>query len=321
MTAPLLRARVQAVRYEAPRVLSLELRVLDAQLPPVGPGAHVDLHLAGGLIRSYSLTDADPAGKFLRIGVLHDRGSRGGSRLIHEKLRVGDVLEMSTPRNHFMLDAEAPLSVLVAGGIGVTPLLWMLRRLTSEGRPVRLIYAVREREDAAFLEEIGTLVAANGVPFHLHVDAEAVGQPDLAQLLTGLPADTHIYGCGPTPMLDALQNACAALDLPHLRMERFAAPARETPLMPNASYMVELRRSNRELPVPSDKTLLDTLLDAGVHVDYSCMAGVCGACETQVILGDVDHQDFVLTPEEHAHAGTMMVCVSGCKSERLVLDL
>jgi ferredoxin len=91
--------------------------------------------------------------------------------------------------------------------------------------------------------------------------------------------------------------------------------------MPNASYMVELRRSNRELPVPSDKTLLDTLLDAGVHVDYSCMAGVCGACETRVILGDVDHQDFVLTPEEHAHVGTMMVCVSGCKSERLVLDL
>lgn len=311
-------ARVRTIRHEAARVLSIELvPVQGTAFPPFTPGAHIDLHLPNGITRSYSLVNSpDERGRYV-IGVLDDDRSRGGSRYVHEQLRCGATLAIGKPRNHFALDEQAGATVLVAGGIGITPMLCMYRRLRQSGRGVGLVYCARNRAQAAFLDELEAL----GGNVHLHFDDEHNGRPfELAAFLARQPESVHAYCCGPGAMLSAFEAACSAAGIGNVHIERFAAsvPAADPR---QTGYTVELARSGRTLFVPAGTTLLDVLLEADVEVDYSCREGLCGACETRVLGGCPDHRDAVLSPAERAAGNVMMICVSRAKSETLVLDL
>lgn len=306
--------RLHSIRYAAQDTHLYEFRRPDgAVLPKAEPGAHIDLHLPNGMMRQYSLCTADGDPRAYVVGVKRDRASRGGSRYIHEYLQVGEILKIGGPRNNFPLKEDAGHSVLIAGGIGVTPIWCMAQRLVKLGRSFELHYACRTRSEAAFLEELEALPQAK-----LHFDDEAGGFLDLAPIVANAPAGAHFYCCGPLPMLAGYEAAAKALPAEQVHVEYFSAKEEAAT---GGGYVVELRRSGREFPIPEGRTILQVLRDAGVDVPYSCEEGVCGACETQVISGEVDHRDNILTEKERLESKTIMVCCSGAKSARLVLDL
>ncbi|PIG09018.1 PDR/VanB family oxidoreductase [Comamonas sp. 26] len=319
----LLATQIVNIRWEAPDICSLTLRPLDHVLKAtsIQAGAHIDLHLGKGIVRSYSLINPGDTQSY-RIAVKLEPASRGGSRHVHQQLHIGQSLEISQPRNHFSLDESAAHSVLVAGGIGITPIFAMLQRLQQLGKTVHLIYCARRRADAAFLNEIETLMAshADGMSVQYCFADEGMAIPDLQALLAGHTANTHFYCCGPAPMLDAFEQACAALGHAHLHLERFSPPEQAAPAA-SGSYTAMLKKSGLTLKVETGQSLLDAILDAGVTADFSCREGICGSCETKVLCGEVEHRDFVLSKEEKAANRTMMLCVSACKSEYLELDI
>ena len=323
MVTKTLQALVFQMRHEAPGIVGVELRPVPpaAAFPAVEAGAHIDLHLGNGLVRSYSLVNPGETRRYA-VAVLNDRHSRGGSRFVHEQLRVGQTIAIGAPRNHFRLDEAAPRSVLLAGGIGITPVYAMLRRLAALGREAQLVYCARSRSEAAFLAEIEALVETHDSRLSLrcHFDNEQGGPPDLERLLADHPPGTHFYCCGPGPMLDAYERACERLGQQNVHLERFAATPTTAPAIPASGYTVELRRSGRTVQVPPGVTLLDALIEAGLSPDHSCREGVCGACETKVISGDIDHRDQLLSKQERAANKSMMICVSSCRSGCLVLD-
>lgn len=318
----MIRTFVHTLRFEARDVIGIELHPAEGvELPPFTAGAHIDLHLPGGLIRSYSLVNDSRERHRYVLGVLREPHSRGGSRAVHEQLRIGMPVTVTEPRNQFPLHEEAAHSVLVAGGIGVTPLLCMARRLKSLGASFEFIYSARSRKAAAFVDEVQAL----GVPVHWHDDEVAGVPPNLHQLLQARPgagsATTHYYACGPAPMLDSFLAACSALGYGHAHIERFAAAAPVEEVGSQQGFTVELRKSARSFSVAPGQSILDVLLDAGVPASFSCQDGFCGSCETRVLEGEPEHRDSVLTEAERAENKTMMICVSGCRGERLVLDL
>ena len=315
-----LEARVHALWQEAEDVLGIELRpALGTTFPAFSAGAHLDLHLPNGMRRSYSLVNAPQERYRYVIGVLRERAGRGGSQCVHESLRVGMRLQLSPPRNHFALQESATHSVLVAGGIGITPLLCMARRLHSLGLSFEMVYCARSRSTAAFVEELQAL----GMPLAMHFDDVRGGPPDLLDLLAKRPPDArlHHYACGPAAMLSGFQHACQTLGHQNIHLERFvplpAAPAEREP----SGYRVELRRSGRLLTVAPGTSLLDTLLDAGLDIDHSCREGICGSCTVRVLAGTPEHRDAVLMEAQRTANDVMMACVSGCSSATLVLDL
>ena len=316
----LLNAFIKQIRHEADDVVSIELLpAAGTTFPPFDAGAHIDLHLPNGLVRNYSLWNSTEDRNRYVVGVLQDKASRGGSKCVHQQLRVGMTIPIAAPRNNFPLHEEAGHSVLIAGGIGITPILCMVQRLKQLGRSHELLYFARSRKSAAFVDTIEAL----GVPVTWHFDDEQGGPPNLKALLEARPAgaDTHYYACGPSVLLDAFEKHCEALGYRNAHIERFAAVSVAASPEAQASYTAELRTSGRTIVIKPEKSLLQTLLDAGVEVEHSCLEGVCGTCETRVLEGIPDHRDSVLSAKEQASNKVMMVCVSGCKSERLVLDL
>lgn len=318
----MIHAFVHTLRHEADGVLGIELRPLDGQLlPPFSAGAHVDIHLPGGLQRSYSLVN-DPAERHRYVlAVLREPSSRGGSRAVHDQLRIGMPLNLSEPRNNFLLNEDASHTVLVSGGIGITPLLCMARRLRTLGRSFEVIFCARSRRVAAFIDE----VAALGVPVHWHFDEETGAPPDLRALLSARPGDgaqsTHYYACGPALMLDSFVAVCSDLGYVHAHIERFTAAEPVEHIGSDRGFRVELRRSGHSFEVAPGQSILNILLDAGVQTSFSCQDGFCGSCETRVLEGEPEHRDSVLSEAERAAGKTMMICVSGCRSGKLVLDL
>ncbi|MBN3802363.1 cupin domain-containing protein [Paraburkholderia sp. Ac-20336] len=311
-----LNATVCAIHREARGIVSIELTPqANEAFPPFDVGSHIDLHLPDGMVRSYSLCNSPgETGRYV-VGVYRVPESRGGSRYIHDGLRVGSTIEISKPRNNFPLHEDAAHSVLIAGGIGITPILGMVRRLMALGRPVELLYCARSRSDAAFVKQI----EAFGLPVTWHFNDEHGDRVDLRHFLASRPADAHFYACGPASMLDDFERLCAELGREHAHVERFVA--RDLPATQQSSYEVELRRTGRKLAVTPAKSLLQTLLDEGIEVAHGCTQGLCGACKTRVLEGEPDHRDSVLTSAERASHAVMTVCVSGCKSGTLVLDL
>lgn len=318
--SPLLQAWVHSLRHEADDTISIDLRPLGTgEFPAFEAGAHIDLHLPNGLTRSYSLCNNAQERHRYVVAVLKDRASRGGSRCVHEQLRVHLPITLSAPRNHFALQAGASHTVLVAGGIGVTPLLCMAQHLKDSGQGFEFVYLARSRASAAFVADI----AALGVPVTWHFDDEQGGPPNLAALLArrAASATEHYYACGPARMLDQFEATCTALGHANAHIERFSAVALASAPEAQKTYTVELRRSGKTFDVTPDTSLHQRLLDLQVKVPFSCEAGLCGACETRVLEGEVAHRDSVLTASERASHRVMLVCVSGCKSARLVLDL
>lgn len=316
-TAPesLLNVRLRQITYAGPGVLTFEFQAAEGGggLPDFSPGAHIDVHLGGGLVRQYSLTNAPGEARYV-IGVARDRASRGGSTWLHDKARPGELFSISAPRNAFPLDERASRSVLIAGGIGATPLLAMARRLQALGRAWTLHYAVRSASEAAFLAEFEAL----GGDVRLHADAEQGGLLDVGGIVRTTPAEAHLYCCGPAPMLAAFREAAAGRNPATVHFESFEAAA---PQAGDADLTVELARSGRTIAVDSDQTILEALEAAGVEVVSSCRNGVCGTCETRVLEGEPDHRDLILSDAEKAAGDTMMICCSRAKTPRLRLDL
>ena len=316
--APAQRAYLHAVTYLARDACAFDFRPVEGgSFAPFTAGAHVDLLLPNGVRRAYSLSNAQSETHRYVVGVKRAAASRGASAYLHDSLRVGTEMRVAEPRNHFPLSEQAPHSVLIAGGIGVTPILSMARRLAALGAAFEVHYACRTRADAAFLDELQATAPRLNVTF----DHEPGGRLlDLAGLAIAAPPGAHLYACGPAPMLDAFEAATRGLERERVHVERFtneAAPA----VAGAAGFEIVLARSDRRLRVPPGKAILDVLLDEGVDIAFSCMDGVCGSCKVGVIDGLPDHRDVVLSAEERAANKTMMVCCSGAKSDRLVLDL
>lgn len=320
MTEPLFPARLVSVRYEAVDILSFLLQPLDDQLPgSVGPGSHVDVHLPNGMMRSYSISNGPDLAEGYRLTVARDAASRGGSVFMHDSLRVGQILQISKPRNNFELAEDAPMSVFFAGGIGVTPFLPMVARLNEIGKPWRLHYCVRTRDRTALLKELQDLAAAGRGELCPNYDEDPAGMLDLGKTLAEISEDAHVYCCGPTPMLTAFRERAAALGIADSRVH-FEYFSSEVENATEGGFTIVLHKSGDEIAVEPGQTILDALIRHGIDVPYSCEEGICGACETRVIEGIPDHRDMILSEAEREEGKTMMVCCSGSKSPRLVLD-
>lgn len=313
---------VVAARRDLPgRVAVLELRhPLGEPLPRYEPGSHIDLHLPGGLVRQYSLCtdpgDADPSHYVL--GVKREDASRGGSRAVHDTLWPGQAVRISVPRNLFRLDPVAKRHVLIAGGIGITPILSMLERCERTGAPWSLLYCGRSRDGMAFLDALPT-----GAQVQVHADDTAQGLPDLAGLLGGLAPDAHVYCCGPGPLMDAVAQIGASLGMAPARLhfERFSADPAPVPDSALDRFELHLARTGLTLQVGPDDSILSVLEAAGLACPSSCQQGVCGTCRVAVLEGQPDHRDFVLSDADREANDSLYICVSRSLSPRLVLDL
>jgi vanillate O-demethylase ferredoxin subunit len=274
----------------------------------------------GGLTRQYSLCNDPAESHRYLIGVLRDAASRGGSAAMHAQVHEGSLLQISPPKNHFALAHQAPRHLLLAGGIGVTPILCMAERLAATGANFEMHYATRSRARTAFVERIGRSPFGDRV--HFHFDDGAIEQKlDIDALLAAQPAGTHLYVCGPQGLMDAVLGAARAggWDEPRLHYEFFGADVK--PQAGDGAFEVQLASSGRVIPVAADRSVLAALADAGVIVPSSCEQGVCGTCLTRVVDGVPDHRDQYLLPEEQAANDQFLPCCSRAKSARLVLDL
>lgn len=317
--SPALPVVIRSITLESLGVLSFDLRPSGGgPLPAFTAGAHIDLHLPGGTVRSYSLLNPQDERHRYRIAVQLDPHSRGGSRAVHD-LRVGQTLSIGAPRNHFALSETAGHSVLIAGGIGITPLWSMLQRLQSLDRSWELHYSARTRAHAALLEAIEALPPAARERVHLNFGQEPGGRRlDLNALVASRPAGAHFYCCGPTGMLDAFKAATVGRDPACVHLEHFAG---KQDAARSGGFSVRLAKCGRELSIAPGQTVLQAVLDSGIDVPYACQDGICGSCEVRVLSGVPDHRDLILSPAEQDLNNRMMICCSGSKSETLVLDL
>jgi vanillate O-demethylase ferredoxin subunit len=320
MTA-LLRVRVAVRRDEALDICSLDLVPVDGSaLPGFSAGAHIDVHLPGGLVRQYSLCNPPGETQRYRIAVLRDAASRGGSATVHDQLQVGTVLDIGTPRNLFELDPAAPHHLLLAGGIGITPLLAMAEQLAAQGGAFTLHHATRSRERTPFVAQLATAPYADRVHHHFD-DGPATQKLDLAATLRSAPAGSHLYVCGPTGFMEAVLAEGRAQGWDEARLHREYFAAAPTGTAGDGGFELELASSGRVIPVAADQTALAALLAAGLDIPMSCEQGVCGTCLTGVKSGVPDHRDQYLTPEERAANNQFLPCCSRASSARLVLDL
>jgi vanillate O-demethylase ferredoxin subunit len=318
---PALRVRVVAKRTEALDICSFELVSADGHpLPSFSAGSHVDVSVADGITRQYSLCNDPTESHRYQIAVLRDPKTRGGSAGMHDRIQVDDVIAISAPKNHFPLAHEARRSLLLAGGIGVTPILCMAQRLAVMGADFDMHYCTRSRERTAFVDRIAASSFASRVQFHFD-DGDASQKLDLAALLATPQPGTHLYVCGPKGFMDAVLGTARERGWPEaqLHFEFFSADV--GPSADDESFEVQLASTGQVVIVPKDRTVVEALAAAGVEVLTSCEQGVCGTCITRVLEGVPDHKDMFFTPEEQAANDQFTPCCSRSKSRRLVLDL
>ncbi len=286
------------------------------RLPPFSPGAHITTfveHDGRILERNYSLCNHPFMRNVYQIAIRKSDRSQGGSAYWHDHIRVGDVVRISPPKNHFPLSQRARHHVFLAAGIGITPFLPMMAELRARSGSFELHYAARSRSLCAFLEDIEALYPESRVYF------SEEGTRLSPQVLCGARVGTHVYLCGPNSFIEEFSQYAEALGFPksNIHAERFTAPTPENP----RPFRVSLCKSGREVEVEAHETLLAALLRAGVRVRYACRAGGCGTCEIGVVKGEVEHRDFYLTDEEKASNRSIIACVSRAAGDRLVLDL
>jgi len=323
-----LQLRIAEVRDLNPLIKRFRLRAVDGGvLPGYGAGAHIRVQvvLPDGSKdwRHYSLINFAPRAGATGtpteyvIAVRKESEGRGGSRFMHERLSEGDSLTVEPPKNDFPLHTGPGGTVLLAGGIGVTPLASMAASRRAEQLPVRMHYAGRSRDLMAFLPELGELL---GEDLRVHADVEQGGSFDIGALLDDMPPDDRLYVCGPKPMLDAVLVQTQARGWAHGRVhfELFTTPAVEEGDHP---FEVELAQSGQRFTVAADQSILDCLIEHGCDPMFDCKRGECGVCATPVIDGEIDHRDYVLTAREKAEGNVMQICISRAKGPRLVLDM
>jgi vanillate O-demethylase ferredoxin subunit len=309
---------VADVRAEAKDVITLELRAITGgELPAFTPGAHLDVHLPGGLVRNYSLTNDWRERNRYVVGVGRAADSRGGSSYIHSNVRAGMQLKISAPRNNFPLEESSASFLFIAGGIGITPIMAMVRWCVANGKSWRLIYAARSRQRTAFYEELCAL-GPDQVQFHF--DDEAGQVLDVARAISSWSEGESVYCCGPAPLMEAVKTLSENLPSGTARFEWFTVPQSDEPKDSN-SFTVRLERSNVEFEVPEQKSILEVLEENGFELPFSCREGLCGTCVTNVCAGEPDHRDYVLSDEERESGKMMTICCSRSKSPLITLDL
>ncbi len=316
--AGLLTLRLRAIRLQAEGIHAFELVHPEGEpLPAWTAGAHVDVHLPGGRVRSYSLSGDARDRSHWTLGVLREDKGRGGSKALHDSVRVGELLTVGAPRNAFALRPGAEHVVLIAGGIGITPLKAMAHALAAEGRSFELHCCARSEKNAAFKDELQALVPQGRL--HWHFDG---GDPARGLNLKALLADPgraqHVYYCGPGGFMAACAEATAHWPAGTVHCEHFKAPEPK-PAAVDGAFEVRLARAGITVQVMPDQTIVRAIELAGHRVPTSCLSGLCGACKTPYLEGEVDHQDYILGDDEKAYCLT--VCVSRAKSACLVLDI
>ena len=311
-------ARKQA---EAEDICAFELVGQDGRpLPAFSAGSHVDVHLPGGITRQYSLCNEPAESHRYLIGVLKDPASRGGSEAMHTRVHEGDTLTISAPKNHFPLAHDARRSLLLAGGIGVTPILCMAERLAMTGAEFEMHYCTRSPSRTAFRQRIQASSFASQVQFHFD-DGGAEQKLDLAALLGTPEQGTHLYVCGPRGFMDAVLGTARAKGWPEAQLHYEFFSAHVGPSAIDESFEVKLASSGQVVVVPKDKTVVQALAEVGVEIQTSCEQGVCGTCITRVLEGVPDHKDVYFTTQEQAANDQFTPCCSRAKSAMLVLDL
>lgn len=316
--SPAIEVVVSGLRAVARDVLELELRhKAGTPLPGAGPGAHIDLMLPNGLLRQYSLVNADGQARQdgYVVAVGRDANSRGGSLWVHDKLRVGQALKASAPRNLFEMAPHHRKVLLVAGGIGVTPIYAMARHCAARGLDWEVLACARSCARLAYLEELKALA---GPRLRTHFDDEHGGPVSLGPMLADSRWD-GLYACGPAPMLDAVLDATAHWPEGSVHLERFKAA--DTGAVQRQPFELVLSRSALQTTVSADESMLDAMERLGVAHPFACREGLCGSCEAPLLQGQALHLDSVLSPQECAAQQRVMVCVSRCAGSRLVLDL
>ncbi len=320
-TASTLSLLIRQIRYEAAGINSYELvHPLGDDLPAFTAGAHLDIHIQPGLIRQYSLCNDPTDTKRYVIAVLKSESGLGGSKTLHETLRVQDMVKVSMPRNHFPLQPDARKVLLLAGGIGITPLKSMIHTLDACSVDYQLHYCARDASCAAFTDAF-----ANHAKVHLHFDNGDPAQSlDIAALLAAPEDGTHVYFCGPPGFMQACSQATQGWPEGTVHCEYFKVPVAEhkektSDSESDGSFKVKLASSGQYIGVPADKSLIEALAEAGIELETSCVSGLCGTCKIRYLEGEVDHQDYILSPDEQTEYLT--ACVSRAKSELLVLDL
>ena len=314
---------VRSITLEAKGIHTYELvDPAGAALPPFTAGSHIDVKLAGNFIRQYSLCN-DPRDRHRYvIGVLNVTGGRGGSKAMHESVRVGDLLNISAPRNNFSLAQDASRHVLLAGGIGVTPMMAMVETLSARGADFSLLVCSRSPELTAFRDRLKPHAKAGRVVFH-HDEGDPSRGLDVVAALRAHEPGTHLYCCGPTGLMSAVKSASAHWPAGTVHFEFFSAPAAglAAPLRRADgadTFQVQLASSGAVYTVPPEKSIVDVLRENGVECETSCEAGICGTCRTRYLEGTPEHRDFALSDTEHEQF--LLICCARSLSDLLVLD-
>jgi vanillate O-demethylase ferredoxin subunit len=314
-----LNVRILSREDAATDIVSLELVAADgAALPPFEPGSHVDVHVAPGIVRQYSLCGDPTETHRYRLGILRDPASRGGSEAIHRAFAAGQVIRISQPRNNFQLAPQARRSILVAGGIGITPLLAMAYRLQAEAADFTLHYCTRSRERTAFVPELSAPALAPRVVLH-HDDGPPGQRFGLDACLPPPAAGTHLYVCGPAGFINFVTEGAkrAGWEPGQIHVEHFAAQVSTE----GAAFTVVAANSGITVQVAAGQSVAQALCAGGVNLPLSCEQGICGTCLTRVIEGTPDHRDLYQTDDEKAANTHMTPCCSRSLSARLVLEL
>lgn len=317
----MIEVRVARRTREADDILGLELVSADgAPLPPFSAGSHIDVHTPAGKLRPYSLCNPPHEQGRYQIAVLREPESRGGSASMHDDVREGQVLKISEPRNNFPLHGTGGRPLLLAAGIGITPILCMAERLAVLDADFEMHYCARRRSSAAFLNRIGHSVFAGRVQLHFSEDGEQA-RLDIPKLLHAPDPERHLYVCGPEAFLDAVKTAARTSGWPdaHIHFEHFAVSA--TAGEESGSFEVQIASSGAVYTIPPGMSVIEALEEQGVEIPYSCEQGICGTCVTRVLEGIPDHRDLFLSDQEKAENGQFMPCCSRARSPRLVLDI
>jgi len=313
--------RVASIQDETEEIKSFRLVPANGKsLPAFTPGAHISVQIREGLMRQYSLCNGPQDTAAYHIAVKREPESRGASRALHERISEGDILAIAPPRNHFPLAAGAKHHVLLAGGIGITPLLSMARHLHASGASFELKYFTRSIAHTAFHESLSNPELSGKVDFHYALDVESL-RIYLHSLLRTRPDGAHLYVCGPRPFMNLVEEIALAGWPPEaIHMEFFSAdPSASSG--PRVPFEIRLARTQATYTVPAEKNVLEVLAEHGIAIANSCGQGVCGTCITGVLGGTPDHRDAFLSDKERKACDKMMLCVSRAKSESLVLDL
>jgi len=312
--------RVTAITVEADDIVSLELLPSDGEaLPPFSAGSHIDVELPNGMIRQYSLCNDSSEQNRYQIAVLLDPATRGGSASVHRDIRINQIIHVSLPRQNFpMVDAKH--SILIAGGIGVTPLLSMAERLANINAGFEMHYCTRSASRTAFMRRIGAASFADRVNFH-YDDGEPTQRFDIDSVLAQNNSDTHIYVCGPSGFMDFVINSAERLGWSHdyIHYEYFSGAQSND--AENTRFQVKVSSSGALFDIPADRSIVAILAENGIEIPVSCEQGVCGTCITRVLEGVPDHRDVYFSDVEKEKNDQLTPCCSRAKTPILILDL